>query len=156
MKKLILGLLLGVLLSFIPAWADWAHTNAAGFSPGDYCKVSGGAACTFTAAPILSSQSVACAGGVLALDPVSPLVYLNANGAACVVTLGESNAVAKTNTQIIVSGTPGIGVVTFPAVSNVHSGPVLCITTGIGLGGSYTIHYDSVNAKYIGTGCTTL
>lgn len=178
MKKFLLGLIIGAMLAFTPAFADWARATSSqalsailasdgagsgldadlldGASSNAFCKLTGGANCTFTAAPVPASQSVACAAGVLALDPTAQVVYLDANNAACVVTLGEVNAVAKTDIEIIISGTAGIGLVTFPNVAGVLAGPLLCSTTGIALGGSYNLHYDAVNTKYIGTGCLTL
>lgn len=100
-------------------------------------------------------QSVACAAGVLALDPTSSVVYLDANGAACAVTLGEANAQLGADVEIVIVTTPGAGTVTFPNVANVHAGPTLCTTTGIALNDSYRIHYaDMTNDLYVGVACS--
>lgn len=102
---------------------------------------------------VATQQSVSCAGGVLALDPTSSVVYINANSAACVVTLGEANAITGSDVEIILTANVS-GAVTFPNVANVHAGPVLCTTTGLStIGSSYRIHYAATLNEYVGVAC---
>jgi hypothetical protein len=103
-------------------------------------------------------QNVACAAGVLALDPISSVVYLDANGAACAVTIAETSAATigpGFDVLIVVTTSAGAGAVTFPDVANVHDGPTLCTTTGIALNGSYLIHYTNMaNDMFVGVACS--
>lgn len=98
-------------------------------------------------------QTAACAAGVLALDPVSDVVEIDANGAACVVTLGEANATVGRTVTMIITTSAGGGLVTFPDVSNKHLGPTLCTSTGIPLGGVYTVYYAGTVLEYLGESC---
>jgi hypothetical protein len=103
-------------------------------------------------------QSAACAAGVLALDPTSSVVYLDANGAACAVTLAETSvatAGAGIDVLIVVTTSAGAGTVTFPNVANIHAGPAACTTTGIAINDTYRIHYaDAANDLWVGVACT--
>ncbi len=103
-------------------------------------------------------QAVACAAGVLALDPVSSVVNIDANGAACAVTLAETTAASigpgfQVTINIVTSA--GAGAVTFPDVSGIHQGPVACTTTGIAINDTYTIMYaNKSDDMYVGVSCT--
>lgn len=98
-------------------------------------------------------QAATCAAGVLALDPTSSVVYVNANNAACVITLGEANSRAGSDVQIILTANVS-GAVTFPNVANVHAGPTACTTTGLStIGSSYRVHYASTINEYVGVSC---
>ena len=104
---------------------------------------------------VVAQQTATCAGGVLALDPTSSVVYLNANNAACVVTLGETNAVTGSDVEIVLVG--GVsGAVTFPNIAGVHAGPTACTTTGLStIASSYRIHYAATLNEYVGVSCTS-
>lgn len=99
-------------------------------------------------------QAAACAAGVLALQPTSSVVDIDANGAACVVTLSEAGAFLGELVVINIVTSAGAGTVTFPDVANVHKGPTLCTSTGLALDGVYTIEYaDEANDKFLGQSC---
>lgn len=104
---------------------------------------------------VARQQSVSCAAGVLALDPTSSVVYVNANSAACVITLGEANAITGSDVEIILTANVS-GAVTFPNVANVHAGPAACTTTGLStIGSSYRIHYAATLNEYVGVACNS-
>ncbi len=108
---------------------------------------------------VATHQAAACAAGVLALDPTSSVIDLDANSAACAVTLAETTAATVGpgfDVQINVVTASGGGGVTFPDVAGIHDGPLLCTTTGLQLNGSYTIHYANMaDDMFIGKSCET-
>ncbi len=100
-------------------------------------------------------QAASCAAGVLALDPTSSVVYINANSNPCAITLGEANAIVGSDVLIVLTANVS-GAVTFPNVANVHAGPTLCTTTGLTtIGSTYRIHYASTISEYVGVACTS-
>lgn len=102
---------------------------------------------------VAKTQAATCSGGVLALDPTSSVAYINANSAACVVTLGEANAQVGSDVEIVLTANVS-GAVTFPNVANVHAGPTVCTTTGLStIGSSYRIHYAQTINEYVGVSC---
>lgn len=102
-------------------------------------------------------QAATCAAGVLALNPTSSVVNIDANGAACVVTIAETTAASigpGFDVQINIVTSAGAGAVTFPNVANIHAGPTLCTTTGLAINGSYAVHYaNKVDDMFIGKSC---
>ncbi len=109
---------------------------------------------TFSAKTIYASQDVACAAGVLALDPSGVgNINIDANGAACVVTLAETSATVGTSVLITITTSAGAGLVTFPDVAGVHLGPTLCTTTGIPIGSVYRLHYAKTLNEWVGEEC---
>lgn len=106
-----------------------------------------------------TSQTATCATGALALTPTAATVYIDAAGAACVVTLAEPAAAFLNDkiTMIVATDPGGAGAnkVTFPNVPDIHAGPLACTTTGLVLNGSYTVTFaDVANDLLIGESCT--
>lgn len=97
----------------------------------------------------LTAQTATCSGGVVTVDPTAPVVNLNANSAACVVTIGKANGRFETDVLFVVDHVSGA--VTFPNVAGTHAGPTAATTTGLSTNGStYRIHYSSANTEYVG------
>jgi len=102
-------------------------------------------------------QSATCAAGVLSLTPTADTISIDANGAACAVTLVEPAAGFLGNViKMYIATSAGAGAVTFPDVADIHDGPTLCTTTGIVLNGTYSVLYaDMANDKLVGYSCQT-
>ncbi len=100
-----------------------------------------------------------CAAGVATFDPAAgsftQYVRVDANGAACAITIGETNATLATNVTFYIATSAGAGAVTFPDVANTHDGPTLCTTTGLTINGTYAMTFANLaNDAYLGTSCT--
>lgn len=106
----------------------------------------------------LTSQTATCAAGVLALDITSEVVRVDANGAACVVTIDDASAelLGPSMRAEIQVRNVGAGVVTFPDVAGEHNGPTACTTTGIAQNGIYSLTFmdDGSSDLWAGVACT--
>lgn len=104
-------------------------------------------------------QVITCAAGTAALDPQSSHISIDANGAACVVTIAETSAATigpGFEATIYIATSAGAGAVTFPDVANVFNGPTLCTTTGLAIDGTMTIFYaNKADDMFVATGCQT-
>ncbi len=101
-------------------------------------------------------QTATCAGGVLALDPVSSVITIDANATSCVVTLAETSAATiGTGYEAVINVTnAGTGVVTFPDVANIADMPPCASSIGITTNGTLSIEYaNRANDLWIGTAC---
>lgn len=103
-----------------------------------------------------AEQTATCSLGALALDPTSSQISIDANAAACAVTLAETTGtvVGPGAVATITVFNVGAGVVTFPDVANIFEGPALCTNTGIGANGTMSIMYaNRADDLWIATGC---
>jgi hypothetical protein len=107
---------------------------------------------------VQTTQTCTCvanagAGGTLGgvtCDPTSGLVFIsNPDTDGCIVTLSETSGVAGSETLFVITVNAG-GLVTFPSAANVHVGPTLATTTGIGLGDTYKVAYAATLLEYVG------
>lgn len=93
-------------------------------------------------------------GGVTFTQASSAVYITNPDTDGCIVTVGETNASVGSDVEFVVVSNAG-GVITFPAAANVHAGPTLAVTTGLGLNDSYRIHYtDKADDMWVGVVAT--
>jgi hypothetical protein len=100
------------------------------------------------------SQTATCTAGVVTVDVQSPYIAIQPNNAACTVTFTKTtaNTIGKPIRGVVamVTNSPGAGTVKFAGLTY---SPTLCSTTGIVLGESITIAYDTVLDSWTTQAC---
>ena len=112
----------------------------------------GGHGAIFT--PRETDATTTCAAGVATINPDATSWKIDANAAACAVTVQKTYATTyDLDYDLNISVTnPGVGATTLPATAGTIVGPVACTTTGI-IGGLFWLHYSGDLDEWIIEGC---